>query len=210
MNRTRKLRIARVPLWSWRIRIITFVGIFGTCWLFLEPLGYFDITICSFKLSSLGIKGYIGLLVIVALVTFLVEYIKRIRAVGTISFTVLNIILTEDGVKIKTEVPQNMGVGQFIKFFLDEVSKDAPPKTALSRAYMYEHTLLVERKAEYVPVDSEKTISEAGLMNEDVCKIRQDEILSSFSRNPFLLISRYDISDYIFNLIRSVFGKRKK
>ena len=82
-----KIRIAQLEGWSRRKRALSFFGIFGAIWLFVEPLLAMGGN--SGLFAIMGIWGYIFLILISILGTALTEAITKRNNLGKLVFFLL-------------------------------------------------------------------------------------------------------------------------
>lgn len=172
----RPMRIIDAPIWTWKLRLVTFFGLFSGLWLFIEPMAVFGIG----NSTALGWKGYILLIATAILTTYLIEIFYVSKSVSKISFIRITIILTESGTRHFIEVSEDMRVEKFLNLLLDNLSQNASKNSLLKKREFFKSILLVDREGRYIEVPESETLKSAGIINGDTCKIK-GSILPDFS-----------------------------
>lgn len=210
------ITITITPPFSWKKRCAIFLGIFGGLWLFIEPLSAFGLA--RDVLESSGGFGYAVLLIFSFITTFLIEFLESRKNLGQISFTKLTILLTENGTEHMVNVPRSMRVGQFLSIFVAKIQLNA----MMIPVDAYELSLNVYRNGSYQKINSENTIQEANLNDNDLCKItgeilprHQTLALTVDYRRPWHQIahaieSRYKIVGLAERFSEKLFGRNKE
>ena len=162
------MTITITPPFSWQKRGAIFFSIFAGLWVFLEPLSAFGLT--KGYIESVGVWGYVDLLLFSLIPTALIEYFQHRKVRGKISLVKLTILLTENGTEHMVNVPRSMRIEQFLSIFVTRVQINALKMPVDA----YELSLNVLRNGNYQKVDSNSTIQEADLIDNDLCKITGD------------------------------------
>ncbi len=217
------IRIISEKPFSWRQRIIIFAGVFGTTWLFLEPVFAFDRGIGI--ISRIGSWGYIGLVSVSILLTIAIEYFQRMRLIGRKIFFSLTIVLTDSGTRIDIEVPQDMRIGHFIELCFDYLGKYGVQDRVIAMREFFNWFLEVEKEGGSVKLPKTKTFLEAKVPPGAICKfyrgkvndksygkalelglIKQTEVILSWSEKPmdldlYVLVEGWSshFTDYVFS-----------
>ncbi|MFP5245782.1 MAG: hypothetical protein ACLGH0_03725 [Thermoanaerobaculia bacterium] len=153
--------------WSWSRRAKIAFAAFGAVWLLLEP---------RFAFSPVQIErplvAYALIVFSAVAVTVLAELAARQRRLGVAKKLRLTIILTKSGTRVAVETSPDLTVRDFVDAFLHDVVRDAGLSCYHPQVVsLYENNLLVQRGGEFVAVDADKTLKEAGVRQGSVCKI---------------------------------------
>ena len=174
--------ITRIVPWSWKIRLSTFVGVFGILWLFLDPL--LTLVIDISVIESLGIWGFLALFILSTLATFFVELLNRRREIGNITFIPIVLVLTENGTRHRIQAPIDMQIDIFLSLLIEKYTRQAAPKTLLSVLHIFDVKLSVVREEGTVELAGDKTFREVGLQDSAICYLK-GHIKSEYAAFPF-------------------------
>lgn len=209
------MRIIITPPFSWKKRGAIFLGIFGGLWTLVESSSAFGLT--QNFLASSGILGYGVLFISSLLPTLWVEYSARWKTRSKISFINRTILLTKSGTEHSVEAPRSMRVEQLLEIFVTRVQVNALIITVAA----YELSLSVFRIGRYEKIESSSTVRDAGLKNQDLCKITGEIIpryqaitlhadnLHSWPNIAKKIEIRYKIMDVAIGMSRNLIGKRE-
>ena len=174
--------IAPVPPVSVKALASAYVGAFAILWMFLEPMGTLGL-IPQLTRSS-GALVYVLLLLVAAVVA--VGFIRAYRWGKThnLPSTTVTIKSAADGATYYLRISENMQIGdaleQYVAILLKGPARDQV-RAVESRHYP---VLQVYRNGEYIDLNSNLTIREAGLANGDECQVRA-QIYEHFNRTMF-------------------------
>lgn len=187
-----RLRIAKIPEWSWRRRLSTFFSAFVVIWVFLDPL-YASIG-GSGPLVFFGVWRYLILLIFAVFVTIGKEFYERIRFVSRTTFIPFEIVLTETGERYFVEAPQDMNVEKFINNFLSKISSKKHLTSSLVSMYeMYNNSLLLNRAGRDIIVSPHQTLKEAGIISGKECKItgiiKPEHMIRAYNTGNIIIVA---------------------
>jgi hypothetical protein len=155
------IRVTHIRALSWRQRLVTYAAVFGTLWLFLEPVAALLFGQRSSELT--GKMFFIGLVAGATLITIGIEISIRNRLKGRLIFVEFIVIFTATGEEYLVEAPKSMRVYTFLETFVPLIAKDSPETTFLANHSMYDWRLFPSKGERRRPLNNDQTISEAGL-----------------------------------------------
>ena len=159
-----------------------YVGAFGTIWLFVEPLGLFGLVPAVGGVA--GLASY--LLMLGAAMLVLLAFLRGYQWYKThdLPFVSFRVTSASDGATYALRVAENMQVGDFLHDFLHLLSRGPGREKVKMFWRRYDPILQVRRDDEFVDLDSNVTIGDAGLKNSDICQVR-GELNEVFNRTMF-------------------------
>ncbi len=162
--------IAPVASLQPRAILSVFVATFGSVWLFVEPLGAFGL-LPQFQ-SGLGAIGY--MLIIVVSVLIVLFFIRGYRWSKTVDVPFVNITIesASDGGTYQVRAAYNMQVGEFVESFIDLLSKGPARERVMLFRLHHLPILQIKRNNDYMDVDSNLSLQDAGIVENDICQIR--------------------------------------
>ena len=171
MSNDRKLRIvAPRSMWSWKRRLIVFVSIFGSIWLFIEPLLAFIGS--ANPLNILGGWQYLILCIVSGVVVALAEIVEKQISVGRVSFVDFVITLIESGEQYHVEAPYDMRTKDFVDLFMNTIFAIIGSEGQLSRYYIYDNTLMIKQtNGSYIASSGDNTLKENGIVPGSDCRV---------------------------------------
>jgi hypothetical protein len=166
-----KIRIVELSsTWSWKRRLIIFTSIFGSIWLFIEPLLAFIGS--ANPLGSLGGWQYFILCGVSAVAVALTEVVVKQISLGRVRFVDFVITLIESGEQYHVEAPYDMRTENFIELFMNAIFATVSNEGQLSRHFIYDNTLMIKQvDGLYSSSSSEKTLQENGIIPGSDCRI---------------------------------------
>lgn len=174
--------IAPVPPVTAKALASAYIGVFALLWMFVEPMGAFGLIPQLTKSSGALVYALLLLTSAAAVVGFLRAY--RWSKTHDLPSTTLMIKSTADGATYHLHISENMQIGdaltQYVAILLKGPARDQV-KATVSRHYP---VLQVRRDGEYIDLDSNLTIREAGLANGDECQVRA-QIYEHFNQVMF-------------------------
>lgn len=150
--------------------------VFGTIWLFIEPMSFFKI---SDRIEALNIYGYLLLITISFIFSFVFDYFNIKRRRSRIEYFNLKIISKKQGAKYLVKAPYNMLIGTFLEKFLEYIIRTENNKEIELLTEKYNASLknvIVRFKknktstAIIIP-DANRTFKQDGFKNNDVFEI---------------------------------------
>jgi hypothetical protein len=147
-----------------------FCGVFGSLWLFLEPLEFFGL---APKISIwVGLFGY-SLLLIISFVSVLIySKINSMLRASRYEFITFTIISATEGSEYAVKAPKHMQVVVFLHKFIFHLST-GPAKSNIDLLNIYFYPVFqIQKEQGYIDVNSQSTLSQAGIVNGSLCQIR--------------------------------------
>lgn len=169
----RTYTIAPASPMSFKATASVFVGAFGTIWLFVEPLGLFGLAP-----PVGGIAGVVSyLLMLCATLFVVVVFLRGYRwyKIHDLPFIAINVASASDGATYSLRVSANMQIGDFLYDFLNLLSRGPSREKVQLFRHRYLPILQVRRGDAFVDVDSNQTVSAAGIKNQDFCQVRGEQ-----------------------------------
>jgi len=155
-----KIRLIKNSYFNWVRRLTLFISIFGTIWLFLEPLS-------SLKL---GIIEYFGMLAGSLMITVAIELIFILKDKKNYKLFTITIIIREDGRRYKVEASKDMLVGNFIKKFAQAMDENMNMiKWNVENAKVI---LEFNKQNRTIQADNNKSFEEQAITEKDECSLR--------------------------------------
>ena len=147
-------------------RTTIFVGVFGTIWLIIEPLGLFGIGNDFF--TSIGFKGYIILIVSSLLISICFEFIHvQLKLSGNEIFFFYT-TFKSIGLTTKIYTSKNLRVNEFIEEFSLFVKKNNSHSHKLEFLFThYEPKIFKTSDNQKIELDPNKTFAEQGVVERD-------------------------------------------
>lgn len=169
----RTYTIAPASPMSFKAVASVFVGAFGTIWLFVEPLGLFGLVPVVSAIT--GVVLY--LLMLCAALLVVVAFLRSYRWYKrhNLPFIALNVASASDGAIYSLRVSANMQIGDFLYNFLDLLSRGPGRERVQLFNHRYFPILQVRRGESFVDIDSNLTVSSAGLKDQDFCQVRGEQ-----------------------------------
>jgi hypothetical protein len=162
--------IAPVPPVSAKALTSAYVGAFAILWMFVEPLSALGLIPQFTKSSGALVYALLLLASSVVVVGFLRAY--RWSKTHNLPSITLTIKSAADGATYHLRINENMQIGdaltQYVAILLKGPARDQVKATA-SRYYPI---FQVRRDGEYIDLNSNLTVREAGLANGDECQVR--------------------------------------
>ena len=157
--------------WTWKKRITIFVSIFGGLWLFIEPMVTFNLFADFFK--ELNFTGYAILILTAIFSTSVVEMIDRRMKLKNYDFISFTIRLIRKGGNFPIHAPKDIKIEMFIEKFANYLDKkhgipDIRIKNEISKS-----TLAIKRRNDFVKLNPEQTLVDAGIKEGEVCYIER-------------------------------------
>lgn len=163
-------QIYLVPKMDWKKRLALFGGTFAALWLFIEPLGLFNVASDTFR--DLGVVGYLTLIGVSFAAVLLVEYVKKRKYLGSLDFITITVLITTDGSRHTVQVPYDLNIETFIELFTNYLKKGASgSKIAEIIAYYYLF-LQVQQGDEFHTVSSSATFRQVNISDGAICQLK--------------------------------------
>jgi hypothetical protein len=147
-----------------------YLTIFGTLWLFVEPLGTFGLIPTLEKLT--GFLLYFLLLVFPALVLSIGLRWQYWYRTHDLPFVTLSLRSSIDGVTYSLRVTENMQIGQFLSQFVEILCQGPAQKFVAAILEKHYPVLQVKRTESFVDIDSNLTLYAANIRDGDICQVR--------------------------------------
>lgn len=170
MAQPKRLQIKPFRKWGWKLRAVFFVSVFNLFWLGVDS--YSGFAGQNNVITALGNRGYILMVVLALIVTYIYERITINRIPTESSKVHFSVGLVDNGQNYPISVSHDLRVSNFLNEFTEKISPETEKEPMLSHLDLYEKTLLVKRGGTFVPVASDQTLREAGIRNDDNCRIR--------------------------------------
>ncbi len=140
-------------------------------WLLVEPLSTFQLG--SSLMASLGVGGYLGLLLFSGIATVGDELFQKRKLIGKMDLIPINVTLTETGTKYYLNTPRDLKTGIFIKRFIDSLP-NVPQDSMLFHSDMFDLSLIVITSQSKIELDPTLSFSDADipLDKELECRIK--------------------------------------
>lgn len=160
-------RITAVGMWT------TYLAMFGTLWLIVEPLGAFGLIPLANKLAGFYLYSLLVIVPALALPILLRWY--RWHKVHHLPFVKLSVRSAADGITYSLRVAENMQISEFLRQYT-EILLRGPARAAVEQSLQrYYPVLQAKRNGVLVDVDGNATLYSAGIKDGEECQVRAEE-----------------------------------
>lgn len=167
---SKAITIAPVEELSFKSSSAVFATVFGLFWLFLEPLGLFEL-LPSLS-GTLGWAAYVALFVASLAGVLAARFLYRRAGYTKLTFLYFTVASSADGADHYVRAPENMQVWHFVHEFLSYLSRGPARERIRQLLFQFDPLLQVGRDGSFVDVGNSLTLAQAGVTNGARCQIR--------------------------------------
>jgi hypothetical protein len=160
------ITIGHTPSLSLKGYLGAFIGVFAATWTFIEPLGMFGLA-DNDQIKNIGFIGYLLLIACSLVISAIITKCYRRWLFNKQDFIHIVFESSSDGKNHNLKTPRNIQIWDFTNLVIEYLSQGEAKDRIKSMRYHFDPVLYVKRDEERIMLDKYKTLSEAGVLEND-------------------------------------------